>query len=121
VTAGQKKKWDAVPTSVLWKSGGRKAVAEWQRRLSYPVSVLVLALIAVPLARFRPATSPVYPLWSGVMLFALYFNLLGTGQLWLEQGRMPGWPGLWWVHGLMLLALPVFTHTWRSRPRWRSL
>ncbi len=119
-TAGREKKWDAVPTRVLWERGGRQAGAEWQRRLSYPVSVLVLALMAVPLARFRPATSPAYPLWLGVMLFALYFNLLGTGQLWLEQGRMPGWPGLWWVHGLMLLALLVFTRAWRGRLRWRS-
>ena len=104
-TASQDKKWDAVPMRALWTTPGPQASAELHRRLSRPVTILVLTLIAVPLARFRPATSPVYPLWLGMLVFALYFNLLGTGQLWIEQGRVPGWLGLWWVHGLLLMPL----------------
>ena len=117
VKPGQNKKWDAIPMRTLWKTPGPQAGAELHRRLSLPVSVLVLALIAVPLARFRPAISPAYPLWLGVLLFALYFNLLGTGQLWIEQGRVPGWLGLWWVHGLLVFVLLVFTRAWRVWPR----
>lgn len=95
-------KWDAVATPALWADPDPRASAEWQTRLSRPVTVLVLALIAVPLARFRPAMSHMYPLWMGVLLFTLYFNLLATGQLWIEQQRVPGWLGLWWVHAALL-------------------
>ncbi|MFQ5643073.1 MAG: LPS export ABC transporter permease LptF [Thiogranum sp.] len=116
-SAGQETKWDAVPMRTLRDTPGPQASAELHKRLSRPVTVLVLALLAVPLARFRPATSPAYPLWLGVLLFALYFNLLGTGQLWIEQGRVPGWLGLWWVHAVLLLVLPVFTRAWRAWPR----
>jgi lipopolysaccharide export system permease protein len=70
--------------------------------LARPLTVLVLALIAVPLGRFRAGASRYYPLWLGVLVFTLYFNLLGTGQLWLEQGKLPAWAGLWWVHALMV-------------------
>jgi len=112
------KKWDEIPMRVLWTTPGPMASAELHMRLSRPVTVLVLALIAVPLARFRPATSPVYPLWLGVLVFALYFNLLGTGQLWIEQGTLPGWLGLWWVHGLLLAPLLAWAfkkHGWPRR------
>jgi lipopolysaccharide export system permease protein len=85
-------------------------------RLSRPVTVLVLALIAVPLTRFRPAMNRFYPLWMGVLVFTLYFNLLGTGQLWIEQGRIPGWLGLWWVHGLLLGLMAG----WAGLRRWWS-
>jgi len=116
-TTSQDKKWDAIPMQALWTIPGPQASAELHKRLSRPVTVLVLALIAVPLARFRPAVSPVYPLWLGVLVFTLYFNLLGTGQLWIEQGRVPGWLGLWWVHGLLLAPLLAWAWTRRGWPR----
>jgi len=116
-TTSQEKKLDAVPMQALWTTPGPQASAELHRRLSRPVTVLVLALIAIPMARFRPAVSPVYPLWLGVLVFALYFNLLGTGQLWIEQGRVPGWLGLWWVHGLLLIPLLAWAWTRHGWPR----
>jgi lipopolysaccharide export system permease protein len=84
-------------------------------RLSRPLSLLVLFLIAVPLARFRPATSRFYPVWLGVLVFALYFNLLATARLWLVQASTPDWLGLWWVHTVLLVGLLVWL---RPRLRW---
>ncbi|MCO6412699.1 MAG: LPS export ABC transporter permease LptF [Thiogranum sp.] len=96
---------DARPTSALRRDARPAAQAEWHMRMARPLSVPVLALIAVPLARTRPGSSRYRPLWLGVLVFTLYFNLLGLGQLWLEQGRIPLWTGLWWAHGLMLAML----------------
>ncbi|VAW79782.1 Lipopolysaccharide export system permease protein LptF [hydrothermal vent metagenome] len=108
-------KWDAVASADLWNRDSPEAQAEWQARLSRPLSMLILFLMAVPLARFRPATSRFYPLWLGVLVFTLYFNLLATAKLWLAQGRSPDWLGLWWVHTLFLIGWLV----WLSpRPRW---
>ncbi len=107
-------KWDAVSTRELLRDSQPAARAQWQQRLSRPLSVLVLALLAVPLARFRPATSRFYPLWLGVLAFALYFNLLTTSELWLAREQIPGWLGLWWVHLLMLLSAVLWLRPWRG-------
>jgi lipopolysaccharide export system permease protein len=111
-------KWDAVATSDLLPDRQPAAQAELQTRLSRPLSVLVLALIAVPLGRFRPATSRFYPLWLGVLVFTLYFNLLATAQLWLMQGVLPPWLGLWWVHLLFVFGVLLALCPWRS---WRKV
>jgi lipopolysaccharide export system permease protein len=110
------RKWDAVDTAALWKDTRPAARAELQARLSRPLSVLVLALIAVPLGRFRPATSRFYPLWLGVPVFALYFNLLATAGLWVTRELLPRWLGLWWVHLLFLAAAVLALRPWRC---WR--
>lgn len=106
-------KWDAVPTDALRDDPRPAARAELQVRASRPLSVLVLVLLAVPLARFRPATSRFYPLWLGVLAFTLYFNLLATAQLWLARGQVPAWLGLWWVHLLFAVVALVLTGPWR--------
>ena len=40
----------------------------------------------------------------GLLVFIIYFNLLSAGKAWLEQGVVPPPVGLWWVHGVFLLA-----------------
>jgi lipopolysaccharide export system permease protein len=111
------KKWDAVATGQLWNDAGPAAAAELHTRLSRPVTVVVLALLAVPLARFRPGLSRYYPLWLGILVFTLYFNLLNVGQLWIGQERIPAWLGLWWVHALPLGLLGAASGLWRGRGR----
>jgi lipopolysaccharide export system permease protein len=115
-TPEPERKWDAVSGAELWRSDEPKARAELHMRLSRPLSVLVLVLFAVPLSRFRPAVSRYFPLWLGVLVFTLYFNLLGTGQLWLQQERLPAWLGLWWVH-LLMVGLYLL---WLAAGRWRA-
>ena len=96
-------KQDAVRTANLLAERSPAARAELAMRVARPLSVLVLFLIAVPLARFQPAGSRYTPLWLGVPVFTLYFSLLGVERLWIEQGSTVGEPGLWWVHGFILL------------------
>lgn len=110
---------DALPTSELRHDARPAARAEWHMRVARPLSVLVLALIAVPLARARPGSSRHRPLWLGVLVFTLYFNLLVVGQLWLEQGRIPLWSGLWWAHGLVLTLVAAVTLVASRRGRRR--
>jgi len=110
-------KWDAVSTAALREDARPAARAELQARWSRPLSVLVLVLLAVPLARFRPATGRFYPLWLGVLVFTVYFNLLATAQLWLTRGQTPAWLGLWWVHLLFAAATLVLLRPWRYLAR----
>ncbi|HEX7029399.1 MAG TPA: LPS export ABC transporter permease LptF [Gammaproteobacteria bacterium] len=101
---------DGVPTAVLLGSNDPRDVAELQWRISGPLMLLVLAFMAVPLARTRPREGRYGRIVIGVLVYVLYSNLLGVARLGLERGELPPWLGLWWVHilfaagGALLLA-----------------
>ena len=112
-------------TAALWANrADPKALAELHWRLSFPVSVLVLTVLALPLARSAPRQRAV-GLLLGVLLYVVYSNLLTVGQSWLERGVLAGALGLWWVHLLFIglaFALLGAQDGWRwllgAQPRW---
>jgi lipopolysaccharide export system permease protein len=86
------------PTSVLLASSLPADRAELQWRLSVPISVLVLALLAVPLSRSAPREGRYAKLGIGLLAYIVYANVLLTARIWVERGLVPEWLGLWWVH-----------------------
>lgn len=94
-------------TSELLGRGGPAARAELQRRLAVPISVLVLALVAVPLGQVPPRSGRYGRLVIGILLYVGYANLLRLAELWLARGVTPPALGLWWVHGLVLAVVPA--------------
>ncbi len=76
-----------------------RAALEW--RIAQPFTVLVLLLIAVPLAHARPRQGRYARLVPAILLYLVYFNLLGVARVWVAQGRL-AW--LWWVPGLFALG-----------------
>ncbi|MEE8343078.1 MAG: LPS export ABC transporter permease LptF [Gammaproteobacteria bacterium] len=95
---------DAKPTKGLWKSKDLRDRAELHWRISAPVAILVLTLLAVPVSRTTPRQGKYGKMFIAVLIFVIYYNLLGAARFWLESGVI--WPqlGLWWVHGLMVLC-----------------
>ena len=53
-----------------------------------PISALLLAFLAVPLAKSRPRQGRYGKMMAGVMVYFIYFNLLGAAQVWVEQGEL---------------------------------
>jgi len=102
---------------------GLGAIAEIQWRLSAPLSLIVLTLIAVPLSRTSPRQGRYGNLAAGVLVYVIYANLLGAAKVWVEQGDAPPIVGLWWVHvlfagfgGVVLLRQQgVFTRLLHAR------
>ena len=92
----------AMRTAALVASTDPELVAELHWRIGVPMATLILALIAVPLSRSQPRQGRYGRLAIGLLVFIIYFNLLSAGKAWLEQSAVPGYVGLWWVHGLML-------------------
>ncbi|MGD2112279.1 MAG: LPS export ABC transporter permease LptF [Gammaproteobacteria bacterium] len=88
---------EAVPTRRLLASTDPWDIAELQWRLSMPVSVVVLVLLAVPLTRGGPRQGRYGRLVLAVLLFVIYYNLLGTAKVWVGRGAVPPEIGLWWV------------------------
>jgi lipopolysaccharide export system permease protein len=78
--------------------------AELQWRIGVPLSTIILAIFAVPLARSRPRAGRYGRLSIGLLVFIIYFNLLSAAKAWVENGEIEPTLGLWWVHGLFLIA-----------------
>jgi len=79
-----------------------EAVAEMHWRIGIPLATFVLAILAVPLSKSQPRQGRYGRLAIGLLVFIIYFNLMSAGKAWLEQGKVPAWLGIWWVHALML-------------------
>ena len=42
-----------------------------------------------------------------ILLFVVYYNLLGAAKFWVEKGDVPAAIGLWWVPVLTVLLTLV--------------
>jgi lipopolysaccharide export system permease protein len=96
--AGKRK---IVETGRLLGSADPEDQAELQWRIAAPVSVLLLALLAVPLAHTSPRAGRYGKLVVGIVAYLVYTNLLALGQAWQARGYVPAAVGLWWVHALV--------------------
>lgn len=96
-----------LPIDQLMAAPTRAKLAELHWRLSFPVSMIVLTLLAIPLSHTSPRKGRFGRMAIAILLYVLYANLLGLGKSWLESGVIPLWMGLWWVHGIFLLLFPV--------------
>ncbi|HSN70572.1 MAG TPA: LPS export ABC transporter permease LptF [Steroidobacteraceae bacterium] len=97
------RKRDLVPTVDLIGSGAAEDRAELAWRVAVPVMPLVLALLAVPLARLKPRQGRYGKMGVAILVYFVYSNLLAAARVWIEKETMPGWAGLWWVHLVVLL------------------
>ncbi len=90
-------------TALLLKSRDPTEVAEFQWRLSLPLSVLILGLIAVPLARVKPRYGRFAKFLPAIAIYIIYYNLFTVSKRWVAASVLPGSIGVWWVHGLFFL------------------
>lgn len=93
----------AVPSGDLARSSDPALQAELQQRLSSPISVFLLVMLAPLLARSNPREGRYARVIAAVFIYAIYFNLLGLGEAWIKRGVTPVGLGLWWAHGLLLV------------------
>ena len=90
--------------STLMRSTDPLHRAELQWRIGVPLSTVILAIFAVPLSRSQPRSGRYGRLAIGLLVFIIYFNLLSAAKAWVEKGEVDPALGLWWVHGVVLLA-----------------
>jgi lipopolysaccharide export system permease protein len=82
-------------------------IAELHWRIALPFSVVLMALLAVPLSFVNPRSGRSWNLVLAVLAYTLYNNLLSVFQAWTSQGKIPIWLGMWPVH-LAVVALLAF-------------
>ena len=94
---------EAIPTSQLFGQKRLRERAELQWRLSLPILVFVVTLLAVPLSRVNPRQGRFLKLLPAILLYMAYLTMLISVRGALEKGKLPIGLGMWWVHGLFLL------------------
>jgi len=101
----------AIPTLELLNDRRPDRIAELHWRVALPLAVLIMGLVAIPLAFVNPRSGRSWNLIFAVLVYALYNNLLSIFQAWTAQGKISVWVGLWPVHGAMVAVLVLlFSH-----------
>ena len=104
---------ETMTTSELLRNHHPRMQSELQWRLSFPILVLIVTLIAVPLARVNPRQGRFLKLLPAILLYMAYLALLVAARSALDKGKLPIELGLWPVHGLFLL-IGVLLVYWQS-------
>ncbi|WP_159084767.1 LPS export ABC transporter permease LptF [Dongshaea marina] len=110
-------------TLELLKDPSGQALAELQWRFSVPLAVIILGILAVPLAEVNPRQGRYAKLLPAVLVYLAYFLFLSSMRSAVGDGRFPEFPGMFLVPILfgLLLALPLnMQHSrWWLRTRTR--
>ena len=91
-------------TMALIDSGAPGHLAELQRRISTVVSIMVLGMLAVPLARTSPREGRYGKLFMAVVVYFIYSNAISIADNLVDRGTIPGVVGVWPVHGATALV-----------------
>jgi lipopolysaccharide export system permease protein len=98
-----------------WNNSDLKKAAELQWRLSIPLMVLTLTVMAIPLSRVNPRQGKYAKLLPAILLFMLYANFMFVARSWVEQGKVSTWIGVWWLHlAMVLLAVLLILYQKRK-------
>lgn len=97
---------DGRPTSVLLKSDAAEDIAALQWRLSLPLTVPIVAVIALTLSRTDHRRGRYVKMAPAFLIYLLYLMLLTNVRAQLEKGEIAIFPGVWAVHfGFFALAM----------------
>lgn len=99
---------DAIATEQLWRSDDLVDSAEMQKRLSIPLGVVFLSILAVPLAKLSPRSGIYGSLFFAFGIYFVYGNLQRVSQSWVIKGTIPVWAGYFWVDLLLFLLSLYF-------------
>lgn len=106
---------EAMSTAALFTSGSRAAWAELQWRAAIPLSILVLAFLALPLSKINPRQGQFGKLFLGILLYVVYVNLIAVSKAWIVKEKLSLFVGMTWVHVFIIcitMLILVHQHGW---------
>lgn len=95
------------PAKTLFKSVDPRDRAELQWRFALPVAVLLLTLIAIPLAKVQPRQGRYAKFLPAVIIYMIYYNMMTVIRRSIAASKLAPFPGIWGVH-LVFLLLGLF-------------
>ncbi|WP_066565494.1 LPS export ABC transporter permease LptF [Snodgrassella sp. CFCC 13594] len=78
-----------LPTQTLFANPDPEYRAELMWRLSLPISVIILSLLALPLSYYNPRSGQTYNILFAIALFLIYQNGLTFLRDGIESGKIP--------------------------------
>lgn len=99
----RRRKLSAMPMHEVMKLNTPEAVAEFNWRLAIPLAIPLMTLIAVPLARVNVRQGKFAKMFPAILLYLGYFGLMVAGRKALEDGVIPLYLGMWWIHALAFI------------------
>ncbi|KAA0013148.1 LPS export ABC transporter permease LptF [Billgrantia pellis] len=105
-------------TAALLNDDADPAQAQLQWRLSLPLMVFILTLLAMPLSRVNPRQGRFAKLLPAIFLHICYLSLLLAALDAVGRGSLPATIGMWPIHLLFLaLGLGLLLHNQRRGMR----
>lgn len=118
--AGRRGRADSQPTGALLGSRNRLERAELQWRISIPVSMVLLAVLALPLSHTtNPRQGRFARITGAIVVYVLYANFLILAKSWYGRGQTPEWLGMWWVHVALAVLIVVLLLRQQRLRVWR--
>jgi lipopolysaccharide export system permease protein len=112
-----KYKVEAEPTEALFGAEEPVRIAALQWRLSLPILVVVVCMLAVPLSRTNPRQGRYLGMIPAIFLYIIYLVALNAARDQIKLAKLDPWLGLWVVHGVFF-ALAVLLFNWGNLRRW---
>ncbi|MEQ1635645.1 MAG: LPS export ABC transporter permease LptF [Methylococcales bacterium] len=94
---------EAVGSVLLWGSGRLIDLVELQRRFAIPLGILVLAFLAVPLAKLAPRGGVYGNMLLAFLIYFSYENIRKVVHSWILSNKVPVWTGYAGVYSVLLL------------------
>lgn len=102
-------KEEAVPTMTLWGSDDLEDRALLQWRVSLPLLVPIVTILAVALCRVNPRQGRFFHLLPSMLVYVAYLGALIVARKNVGKGELDPVLGVWLVHGVFLmLALGLY-------------
>jgi lipopolysaccharide export system permease protein len=98
----------AMPSMDLLRSPNLADRVELEHRLSAPLSILTLTLLAIPLVDPSPRQRASGRILLAFLAYFSFFNLQRLAESWLENGVTPPWlSSLWYQFAVLLFVHAV--------------
>lgn len=88
-------------------SGAAEDIAEFQWRLSTPLSTLLLGMLGMTMSCQKSQQSRYTRLGTAILIYFGYDLLFTSARTWVQHGVVAEFPGIWWVPGLLSLFLLI--------------
>ncbi len=94
---------ESISSIDLWREDTLEARSLLQWRISLPLILPVMTLLAVSISRVNPRQGRFAHLFPAMLVYIAYLGLLIVARKSLAKGELPEWVGLWSVHVLFLV------------------
>ncbi len=89
----------------LLQSVEHRDFVELNWRLSIPITVILLGLLAVPLSHTQPRQGRYAQLVVALLIYMLYSNLLTAGRIWTDDSKGSPLLGIWSIHLALFVVI----------------